>query len=103
MKKILLNKSESCTCISHSLSPLISISTDDIVGYPTETEDDFEKTIALLKETRPDIINHSRYSQRPGTDAAEMPQIDMSEIKRRSKKLFELVNEISYSNNKNSL
>ena len=77
-----------------------TISTDVIVGYPTETEEDFEKTISLLKETRPDIINHSRYSRRPGTDAAEMPQIDMSEIKRRSKKLFELVNEISFSNNK---
>ncbi len=77
-----------------------TISTDIIVGYPTETEEDFEKTISLLKETRPDIINHSRYSQRPGTDAAEMHQIDMSEIKRRSKKLFELVNEISFSNNK---
>jgi len=77
-----------------------TISTDVIVGYPTETEEDFEKTISLLKETRPDIINHSRYSKRPGTDAAEMPQIDMSEIKRRSKKLFELVNEISFSNNK---
>ena len=77
-----------------------TISTDVIVGYPTETEEDFEKTISLLKETRPDIINHSRYSQRPGTDAAEMSQIDMSEIKRRSKKLFELVNEISFSNNK---
>ena len=75
-----------------------TISTDIIVGYPTETEDDFEKTISLLKETRPDIINHSRYSKRPGTDAAEMPQIDMSEIKRRSKKLFELVNETSFSN-----
>jgi len=77
-----------------------TISTDIIVGYPTETEEDFEKTISLLKETRPDIINHSRYSQRPGTDAAEMPQIDMSEIKRRSKQLFGLVNEISFSNNK---
>jgi len=77
-----------------------TISTDIIVGYPTETEEDFEKTISLLKETRPDIINNSRYSQRPGTDAAEMHQIDMSEIKRRSKKLFELVNELSFSNNK---
>jgi len=79
---------------------VFTISTDVIVGYPTETVDDFEKTISLLKETRPDIINHSRYSKRPGTDAAKMSQIDMSEIRRRSKKLSELVNEISFSNNK---
>ena len=77
-----------------------TISTDIIVGYPTETEEDFEKTISLLKETKPDIINHSRYSKRPGTEASEMPQIDMTEIKRRSKQLFELVNEISFANNK---
>ena len=62
-----------------------TISTDVIVGFPTETEEDFEMTMNLLKETRPDIVNLSRYSQRPGTDAAEMVQIDVAEVKRRSK------------------
>ena len=77
-----------------------TISTDIIVGYPTETREDFEETIDLLKETRPDIVNLSRYSKRPGTDAAKMNQIDAAEIKRRSKRTTELINEISLENNK---
>ncbi len=77
-----------------------TISTDVIVGFPSETKEDFEKTIDLLKETRPDIVNLSRYSQRPGTKAAEMVQIDVSEIKKRSKQVFDLVNEITLQNNK---
>jgi tRNA A37 methylthiotransferase MiaB len=77
-----------------------TISTDVIVGFPTETKEDFEKTMSLLKETRPDVVNLSRYSQRPGTKAAEMPQMDVSEVKRRSKLVFELVNKISLQNNK---
>jgi len=70
------------------------------VGYPTETREDFEETIDLLKETRPDIVNLSRYSKRPGTDAAKMTQIDAAEIKRRSKRTTVLINEISLENNK---
>ena len=77
-----------------------TISTDIIVGYPTETHENFEETISLLKETRPDIVNLSRYSQRPGTHAAKMVQIDTTEIKRRSKRTTELINDISLENNK---
>jgi MiaB-like tRNA modifying enzyme len=77
-----------------------TISTDIIIGYPTETQENFEKTIELLEETKPDIVNISRYSQRPGTVAAEMPQIDVAEVKRRSKQTTELINKISLDNNK---
>ena len=77
-----------------------TISTDIIIGYPTETQEDFEETIELLKETTPDIVNISRYSRRPGTVAAEMPQIDVAEIKRRSKQTTELINKISLENNR---
>ena len=56
-------------------------------------------TMQLLEETRPDIGNLSRYSPRPGTDAAEMPQIDMVEMKRRSKLAYELICKISKENN----
>tara|TARA_Y100000590_G_scaffold209244_1_gene237038 strand:- start:12 stop:1280 length:1269 start_codon:yes stop_codon:yes gene_type:complete len=76
-----------------------TISTDIIVGFPTETEDDFEKTLQLLDETRPDIVNLSKYSQRPGTDAAEMIQIDVAEVKRRSKKTYDLITKLSRENN----
>ena len=77
-----------------------TISTDIIIGYPTETQENFEKTIELLEETKPDIVNISRYSKRPGTVAAEMPQIDVAEVKRRSKQTTELINKISLDNNK---
>ena len=70
------------------------------MGYPTETQEDFEKTIGLLNETRPDIVNLSRYSRRPGTEAAEMIQLDVLQVKKRSKRMSELVNDISLENNK---
>ncbi|MDX1596701.1 MAG: tRNA (N(6)-L-threonylcarbamoyladenosine(37)-C(2))-methylthiotransferase [Nitrosopumilaceae archaeon] len=76
-----------------------TISTDIIVGFPSETREDFEETVNLLKETKPDVVNLSRYSPRPGTEAAEWIQIETSEVKKRSKEIFELTNKISYENN----
>ena len=77
-----------------------TISTDVIVGFPSETEEDFQKTVNLLDETRPDVVNLSKYSARPGTEAAEWKQIDVVEVKRRSKIIFEQINKISLDNNK---
>ena len=77
-----------------------TISTDIIVGFPSENEEDFQKTITLLDETKPDVVNLSKYSARPGTDAAELKQIDAAEIKRRSKVIFEQINKISLESNK---
>jgi len=79
--------------------PEFTISTDVIVGFPSETQKDFEKTVNLLKETRPDVVNLSKYSARPGTEAAEWEQIDVSEVKKRSKEIFELINQIALENN----
>ena len=80
--------------------PRFTVSTDIIVGFPTETQEDFEDTINLLKETRPEVVNLSRYSKRPGTEAAEWKQIEPEEIKRRSKIISDLVNEISLESNR---
>jgi len=76
-----------------------TISTDIIVGFPTETEDDFNKTVELLEKTRPDVINLSRYSARSGTKASQMEQIDVSEVKSRSKIVFDLAKKISQERN----
>ncbi len=76
-----------------------TISTDVIVGFPSETQEDFEKTVKLLKETKPDVVNLSKYSARPGTEAAGWEQIDVSEVKKRSRFIFNLVNKISLENN----
>ena len=84
---------------ARSKFPDFTISTDVIVGFPSETERDFEMTVDLIKETRPDVVNLSKYSARPGTEAAEWEQIDVSEVKRRSKIIFDLINQISFENN----
>jgi len=76
-----------------------TISTDIIVGFPSETNEDFEKTFELINEIRPDIVNLSKYSARPGTEAAEWDQIEASEVKRRSKIIFNQINKISLENN----
>ncbi len=74
--------------------PEFVISTDIIVGYPTETRDDFEKTLTLLRNVRPDIINISRFSPRPGTVAQRLKQIPTQELKQRSRETAALSHEI---------
>jgi len=49
--------------------PQVSLSTDVIVGFPGETEEQFENTFSLLKETRFDVVHVAAYSPRPGTIA----------------------------------
>ncbi len=80
--------------------PAFTISTDIIVGFPTETPQDFEDTVRLLEETRPDIVNLSRYSRRPGTEAAGWEQVDAGEIKRRSRIVADLAGRISLESNR---
>jgi len=70
--------------------PEISIATDIIVGYPLETEEDFILTYNLIKETRPEVLNISKFSSRPGTKAAELKQLPSEIIKERSVKLNSL-------------
>lgn len=80
--------------------PSFTISTDIIVGFPTETEEDFKKTVDLLLETKPDIVNLSKYSQRPGTEAAGWDQIKVSDVMRRSKIISDLIEKICLENNR---
>jgi tRNA-2-methylthio-N6-dimethylallyladenosine synthase len=56
-----------------SVNPGIEISTDIIVGFPTETEAEFEETLRVLDEVRFSQVYSFKYSPRPGTRAAEMP------------------------------
>ena len=65
--------------------PNIKITTDIIVGYPTETEKDFEKTMKIIKELKPHKINISRYSKRKGTKAENLKQHTTQILKERSK------------------
>lgn len=77
-----------------------TISTDIIVGFPSETDADFAETLRLLEETRPEVVNLSRYSARPGTPAADMEQVDVRTVRRRSRAVYELANRISLESNR---
>ncbi len=77
----------------------ISIATDIIVGYPTETHKDFEKTVELIRELRPDIVNISKYGPRPGTPASKLKPLNSKEVKKRSTAIAKLCEQIAYQNN----
>ncbi len=64
-----------------------TLSTDFIVGFPTETDRDHEQSMALLRETRPEKVNVTRFSKRPDTDAADMKGLGGTVKKERSKEM----------------
>jgi tRNA-2-methylthio-N6-dimethylallyladenosine synthase len=75
--------------------PNIGITTDIIVGFPGETEDDFEQTLSLAREVRFDNAYIFKYSQRRDTPAAEMPgQVPQKIREERNHRLLETINEI---------
>jgi len=80
--------------------PEISISTDVIVAFPTETDEQFDKTIELIKEIKPDITNITRYSARPDTKAKMMKGRIKTEVaKNRSKTITKICKNISKEKN----
>ncbi len=79
-----------------SIVPEITISTDIIVGFPSETNEDFEQTLELLREVRYDILFSFIYSKRTGTPAAKMPfALTDEQIHSNFDRLLEVQNEIS--------
>ena len=68
----------------------LTISTDIICGFPGETEEDFKKTIELIEWLKPEILNISKFTPRPGTEAKEMKQINGKIIKERSNRLSKI-------------
>ncbi len=77
----------------------IVLSTDIIVGFPTESEDAFWRSYDLIKDVKPDIVNITRYSQRNNTPAARMGDIPGWVKKSRSRILTELCRKIGEENN----
>ena len=76
--------------------PDITISTDVIVGFPGEDEKAFNETIDLIKSTKPDIVNITRFSARPFTRAKKMNgKVPTKVAKERSRKLTKLCKTIS--------
>jgi tRNA-2-methylthio-N6-dimethylallyladenosine synthase len=85
--------------------PDISLTTDLIVGFPSETEQDYEKTLDAVHEIRFDSAFMFRYSVREGTWAAENLEDDVPEERKlgRLQKLIEIQKKISYEVNQNEI
>jgi MiaB-like tRNA modifying enzyme len=70
--------------------PRVSVETDVIVGYPTESDEDFEKTLKTIRIVKPDFLNISKFYARPGTPAAKLPQLPTRIVSERSRILSQL-------------
>jgi tRNA-2-methylthio-N6-dimethylallyladenosine synthase len=80
--------------------PDAAITTDIIVGFPGETEEDFQATLDVVREARFSGAFTFQYSKRPGTPAATLPdQISPAVVKDRYERLVALVNDIAWQEN----
>jgi tRNA-2-methylthio-N6-dimethylallyladenosine synthase len=81
--------------------PDAAITTDIIVGFPGETEEDFQETLKVVREARFSGAFTFQYSKRPGTPAADLPdQVPPEVVADRYQRLTALQNEISWEENR---
>lgn len=86
---------------ARALRPGLTISTDLIVGFPGETEEDFAETLAAMEAIRFDSAFTFQYSRRTGTPAASYPeQVDDQTVKERFGRLLALQNALALTSNK---
>jgi threonylcarbamoyladenosine tRNA methylthiotransferase CDKAL1 len=91
------------TIVNHFRSkyPSLTFATDVIVGFPSEKESQHEKTMEMLTQLQPDIVNITKFSARPNTKAKSMSQrIPTDIVKKRSKALTDLSAQLSLEKNK---
>jgi tRNA-2-methylthio-N6-dimethylallyladenosine synthase len=80
--------------------PGAAITTDIIVGFPGETEEDFQATMDVVRKARFSTAFTYQYSKRPGTPAAEMEdQLPKEVVQERYERLLALVNQIAWEEN----
>ena len=81
--------------------PDAAITTDIIVGFPGETDADFEETLHVVREARFSGAFTFQYSKRPGTPAADMPnQVPPAVVAERYERLVEVVEDVAWSENR---
>ncbi|MEM4499772.1 MAG: tRNA (N(6)-L-threonylcarbamoyladenosine(37)-C(2))-methylthiotransferase [Candidatus Woesearchaeota archaeon] len=80
--------------------PLFSIATDIMVGFPSETQEDFEETLKLIEIIKPDVVNISRFGKRPKTILWNVKELMGKEVKKRSRILTMKCNEVEFERNK---
>ncbi len=78
----------------------LTLATDIIVGFPTETEKDFKETLDLIKKCKFDIVNISRFGQRKNIEANKYKELSGTIKKERSRLTTLLCSEIALENNK---
>ena len=83
--------------------PDLALSIDVIVGFPAESDSQFEDTISFVKKIQPDIVNISKFGARPKTPAAKMKPVPTKIVKERSSLLSQICNEIATAQNKRYL
>ena len=83
--------------------PDLTLATDIIVGYPTENDDDFLKTVDLLNEVKPSLIHLSKYQHRKGAVSSSLKEIPPKIMKERSKFLSQIKSEITKQENEELL
>ena len=80
--------------------PDITLATDIIIGYPTETEEDFLDTADLIEEIKFNLIHLSKYQHREGAISSSLENIPFEDMKRRSKILSDIKFRIIEEENK---
>jgi tRNA A37 methylthiotransferase MiaB len=84
-----------------SSTPDISLSTDLIVGYPGETEEDHVLNLKAIQDFQPDIVNVTKFSSRPGTEAASSERgVAGWKVKDRSREIARLRFKVSSARNR---
>ena len=76
-----------------------TISTDFIVGFPSETEEDFGSSLNLLKTVKPEKVNITRFSPRPATEASKQKDLVEREKKRRSRIFSDVYHRLAFAKN----
>jgi len=90
--------------LCHSHLPDLCLTTDVLVGFPSETENDFRATLDLIEQVRFDFAYMFRFSFRPGTGAEKVePKVSEADAGRRLSRLIEVQNRITAERNREML
>ena len=93
-----IKKIETIINYFREIHPTITIATDVIVGFPEETDEEFENTIKFIKKIKPPLINISRFGKRKGIEANALKDIHGQVKKERSRVLAIVAKEVARKN-----
>jgi len=81
--------------------PSVTVATDVICGFPSESHNAFDRSLRLIEEIRPDVVNISKFFPRPNTTAEKMtPKVPQTEVSKRSREAASLAARISFEKNR---